>query len=88
MDRRKLSAIVAYLSRSVSAAALMIWGVFNIAALVIQYIRRTGDDGNWVASAGMCGFFGVLPFAIGTWLLYRTLASSNQQKNSKSESAT
>ena len=75
MDRRKFNAIVAYIAKSLSAAALMIWGVFNISVLVIQYMRRTGDDGNWIPSAVMCGFFGVLPFVIGSWLLYRNIAS-------------
>ena len=75
MDRRKLNAIVGYVSRSLSAAALMIWGVFNIAALAREYTQRTGDDGNWVASWLMCGCFGLLPLLLGSWLLYRNLSA-------------
>ena len=79
MDRKKLNAIVAYIAKSLSAGALMIWGVFNISGLVIQYVRRTGDDGNWIPSAIMCGFFGLLPFVIGSWLLYRNVASASKK---------
>lgn len=83
MDRKQLNAIVTYIARSFSAAALMIWGVFNISVLVIQFTRRTGDDGNWIVSAIMCAFFGLLPFAIGSWLLYRNVASVNKVDNAK-----
>jgi heme/copper-type cytochrome/quinol oxidase subunit 4 len=83
MDRRKLNAIVAYISRSISAAALMIWGVFNVAILVMQFLRRPeGDESNWSVSILMCLLFGVLPFLLGSWMLYRNVsiaASSGRQ---------
>lgn len=75
MDRKKINAIVAYVSRSLSAAALMIWGVVNITGFVFEYNKQTGDDGNWIPSAIMCGVFGLLPFFIGSRLLYRNIAS-------------
>lgn len=80
MDRKKLNIIVAYISRSLSAAALMIWGVVNISGLGIEYFARTGDDQNWTASVIMCVAFGLLPFAIGSWLLYRNIASASGNK--------
>jgi len=86
MDRKILNSIIAYIARSLSAAALMIWGVFNISALVMQYMRRTGDDGNWAPSFIMCGFFGVLPFVIGSWLLYRNIASVSSKQAKVQES--
>lgn len=87
MDRRKLNAIVAYVSRSLSAAALMIWGVFNISALAIQYTRRVDDGGNWMASFALCAVFGVLPFLLGSWMLYRNIAASSDLGSQTKESA-
>jgi H+/Cl- antiporter ClcA len=84
MDRRKLNAIVGYVSRSISAAALMIWGVFNMTALTMQYSRRAGDGGNWTASWIMCGLLGLLPFLLGSWLLYRNIAKANSGGERKS----
>ncbi len=81
MDGRQLNAIIGYLSRSLSAAALMIWGVFNISALVFQYMSRTGDDGNWIASYLMCGFFGAVPFLLGSWLLYQNVIRTSGSQN-------
>jgi heme/copper-type cytochrome/quinol oxidase subunit 4 len=82
MDRKKLNAIVGYVSRSLSAAALMIWGVFNMSVLAIQYMRRTGDDGNWLIACIMCGLFGALPFILGSWLLFRNISAVNKQPKS------
>ena len=79
MDRRKLNAIVGYVSRSLSAAALMIWGVFNVSSLVNEYMSRTGDDGNWIASGLLCGLFGALPFLLGSWLLFRNISQVSQE---------
>lgn len=84
MELRNLTAIVTYTARSLSAAALMIWGVFNIAALAIQFSKRPeGDIGNWTISALMCAIFGLLPFVVGAWLLYRNIASTSKPSTEK-----
>ena len=75
MDGRLLNAIVAYVSRSFSAAPLMIWGVVNITLLTLQFVRRTEDTGNWNVSFLLCLCFGALPLLLGSWLLYRNIAS-------------
>jgi hypothetical protein len=76
MNRRKLNLIVGYVSRSLSAAALMIWGVVNVSALLIQQLRSQVPDGNWTTSWIMCGLFGFLPFMMGAWLLYRNVVTA------------
>ena len=86
MDRRKLNAIVAYISRSVSAAALLLWGVVNVAVLVTQYFRQAGgDEENWLVSFLMCVVFGALPFLLGAWLLFGVISSSTKTKSTLNE---
>ena len=80
MDRRKLNAIVGYVSRSISAALLMIWGVFNMAGLAKQYMNQSGEEGSWTASFLLCAVFGLLPFLIGSWLLYRNVAQHQPKR--------
>lgn len=76
MDSKKLNAIIGYVSRSLAAAALMIWGVFNISLFLFQ---RQGDPAssgdNFLTGALLCFAFGGIPLLIGTWLLYRNVAS-------------
>ena len=85
MDRRKLSSIVSYISRSLSAAALMVWGVVNIVGLAMQYFRSEVSDANWGVSWSMSAVFGLLPFLLGSWLLYRNVATNvSGQSNRKS----
>ena len=79
MDKRTLQAIVAYISRSFSAACLLLWGVVNIAVLVKQYLGRgDGEQENWLVSFLLCLLFGVLPFCIGSWMLYRLVAATSK----------
>jgi len=76
MDLRQLKAIVAYVSKSFSAAALMIWGVVNISLLSLQYVQRTEATGDWSVSILMCVIFGIVPLLLGSWLLYRNVVST------------
>ena len=87
MNRKQLNIIVAYIARSLSSAALMIWGVVNVSSLANEYMKRTNDDGSWAVSAMMCGVFGLLPFAVGSWLLYRNVSSVSTQPDKKTEPA-
>ena len=60
----------------------MVWGVVNIAGLAMQYFRSEATESNWIVSWMMCGVFGLLPFLLGSWLLYRNVATNSPKRDS------
>ena len=75
-----LRSVVTYASSMFVAALLMMWGTMNLVANVLDLLRGpAGRD--WLVSSLLVFATGVIPFALGLWMVSRTLKKSKPTKD-------
>jgi len=71
--KKKINATISFGSSVVVACAVMMWSVFNAWTNVLTFWANEQDGQAWWVTGLMVLVTCVVPFALGLWLLIRTL---------------
>ncbi|MFK7765919.1 MAG: hypothetical protein AB8B55_01665 [Mariniblastus sp.] len=74
-SKKKLAAVIGYVSNLTVACAVMMWGVFNVSLNLLSFKNDQTPDQAWWITAIIVAITCVVPFLIGLKLLSKTLVN-------------